>query len=68
MAEQTMRRAARLAASQVRAQPRVSESNVTAAWRSFRLRFGPPLAERDATIAAVERRAGAALHGQAAPV
>jgi hypothetical protein len=30
MAKQTMRRAARLAASQVRAQPRVSGQNVTA--------------------------------------
>jgi hypothetical protein len=39
MAKQTMRRAARLAASQVRAQPRVSGQNVTAAWRSFRLTF-----------------------------
>ena len=60
MGNQTMRQAARLAASQAYAKCRRTGPSVTGAWRSLPSRCWTALGETDATIAATEQRAGAA--------
>jgi hypothetical protein len=61
MGKQTMRQAARLAASQVQAQRRRERSERDRRLEKLAIEVLSALGERDATIAATEQRAGAAL-------
>jgi hypothetical protein len=61
MGKQTMRQAARLAASQVYAQRRRERAQRDRRLEKLAIEVLTALAERDATIAATEQRAGAAL-------
>jgi hypothetical protein len=62
MGKQTMRQAARLAASQVRARCRRERAERDGRIERLGVEVLTALGERDATIAATEQRAGAALH------
>jgi CHASE3 domain sensor protein len=61
MGKQTMRQAARLAASQVYAKRRRERAQRDRRLEKLAIEVLTALAERDATIAATEQRAGAAL-------
>jgi hypothetical protein len=62
MGKQTMRQAARLAASQVQAKRRQERAQRDRRLEKLAIEVLTALGERDATIAATEQRAGAALH------
>jgi hypothetical protein len=61
MGKQTMRQAARLAASQVQVKRRREQAERDRRLEKLAIEVLTALGERDATIAATERRAGAAL-------
>ena len=61
MGKQTMRQAARLAASQVQAKRRQERAQRDRRLEKLAIEVLTALGERDATIAATEQRAGAAL-------
>jgi hypothetical protein len=60
--KQTMRQAARLAASQVQAKRRREQAERDRRLEKLAIEVSTALGERDATIAATEQRAGTALH------